>query len=124
VYLLLAAAILSLGIGEYADALFIFAVLQVNALVGSLQEWKAEKSAAALDALTPARALVRRDGRRAMTDAAELVPGDIVEIESGSGVPADLRLVTAQEVVADESLLTGESVSVAKEAGVALEESA
>ena len=123
VYLLLAAAVLSVFIEEYADALFIFIVLQINALVGSIQEWRAEKSAAALDALTPARALVRRGGRRTMIDAAELVPGDIVELETGGQVPADLRVIAAQEVMADESLLTGESVSVAKEAGVDLEES-
>lgn len=124
VYLLLAAAALSVFIGKFADALFIFIVLQINALVGSIQERRAEKSAVALDALTPRRAVVRRGGRRAVVDSRELVPGDIVELESGTLVPADLRLIAAQEVTADESLLTGESMSVAKEAGVTLDESA
>jgi len=123
IYLLLAATVVSLFIQEYADALFIFLVLQVNAIVGGVQEWRAEKSAAALDALTPARALVRRGGRRLMIDAVDLVPGDIIELESGTLAAADMRLIAAQEVMADESLLTGESVSVAKEAGVTLEES-
>lgn len=121
VYLLLAAAVLSVFIGKLADALFVFAVLQINAAIGSIQEWRAETSAAALDALTPQRAVVHRGGRRAVVDAREIVPGDIVELESGTLVPADLRLVTAQEISIDESLLTGESVSVAKEAGVALD---
>jgi magnesium-transporting ATPase (P-type) len=116
VYLLLAAAVVSVVIGEFADAAFIFAVLQINALIGSIQEWRAEKGAAALDALTPSRALVRRGGRRAIIDAPMLVPGDIIELESGGQVPADLRLVEAHELAADESLLTGESVPVIKDA--------
>ena len=123
VYLLLAAAALSVFIGKLADALFIFVVLQINAVIGSVQEWRAEKSAVALDALTPRRALVRRGGRRTLVDAREIVPGDIVELESGALVPADVRLVSAQELSIDESLLTGESVSVAKEAGVILDAS-
>ena len=123
VYLLLAAAALSVFIGKLADALFIFAVLQINAVIGSIQEWRAETSAAALDALTPQRAVVRRGGRRAVVDASEIVPGDIVELESGTLVPADMRLVSAQELSIDESLLTGESISVAKEADVVLDAS-
>lgn len=123
VYLLLAAAALSVFIGKLSDALFIFVVLQINAVIGSIQEWRAETSAAALDALTPRRAVVHRGGRRAVVDAREIVPGDIIELESGTLVPADIRLVSAQELSIDESLLTGESVSVAKEAGVTLDAS-
>ncbi|MGB8275858.1 MAG: HAD-IC family P-type ATPase [Alphaproteobacteria bacterium] len=124
IYLLLAAAALSIGIGEGADALFILIVLLINAAIGTAQEWKAEESAAALDALVPNRVVVRRAGRRQVVDAAELVPGDIVDLESGSRVPADIRLVTAQELTADESLLTGESTPMNKEAGAVLSESA
>ncbi len=121
IYLLLAAAALSLGIGEYADAVFIFAVLQVNAAIGCVQEWNAATAAAALDALTPTQAMVRRGGHRTMIDGRELVPGDVVELASGAMVPADMLLIEARELSADESLLTGESVPSAKEAGITLD---
>ncbi len=84
VYLLLLATIVSLGVGEMADALFIFIVLQFNAAIGALQEWKAQRSAAALDALIREVAVARRDGIWVEIDARELVPGDIVKLESGA----------------------------------------
>jgi magnesium-transporting ATPase (P-type) len=121
IYLLLVAALVSLFIGEGADAVFIFAVLQVNAVIGAVQEWKAQTSAEALDALVPSRVVVMRDGQRQHLDAAGLVPGDVVDLDSGAGVPADIRLLTAREVKVDESLLTGESVSIDKDAGAVLE---
>ncbi len=116
VYLLLIAAAVSLGVGELTDALFIFIVLQANAIIGTYQEHRAEVSAAALDALVPNFAVVVRDGAPQRIDARDLVPGDIVRLVSGALVPADLRMLAAQEFAVDESLLTGESVPVEKDA--------
>jgi magnesium-transporting ATPase (P-type) len=115
VYLLLLAAAVSLGVGELTDALFIFGVLQANAVLGTYQEHRAEVSAAALDALVPNFAVAVRDGAPRRVDAHDLVPGDIVRLVSGALIPADLRLLAANEFVADESLLTGESVPVEKD---------
>ena len=115
VYLLLAATLVSLGIGEFADAGFIFVVLLANAAIGTTQEWKAAMSAEALDALISTTAVVRRDGRPVEIDATRIVPGDIVLLASGDSVPADLRLLSGRELTIDESLLTGESISVAKD---------
>jgi len=94
VYLLLAAAALSLLLGHVGDAVFIFAVLQVNALIGAIQEGRAESSAAALHRLVPLRAVVVRDGAPREIDATEVVPGDIVRLTAGAKVPADLRLLS------------------------------
>ncbi len=122
VYLLFAATVVSLGVGEWSDAAFIFVVLQVNAVIGGFQEWKAEHSAAALDRMLQATAIVLRDGLPQRIDTAELVPGDLVRLESGTAVPADLRLLSQQELSVDESLLTGESLPVAKDAAAVLHE--
>lgn len=115
VYLLVAATLVSLAVGEAADALFIFVVLQFNAAIGTVQEWKAQASAEALDKLISNSAVVLRDGRPDKIDAAGLVPGDVVQLETGTRVTADLRLIEARELSADESLLTGESTPVTKE---------
>lgn len=115
IYILLAAGGISLAIGESTDALFIFAVILLNAALGTAQEWKAEKSAAALQRLLRIYARVlRKEGER-QVPAEELVPGDLVLLEAGSRVPADLRLTRAKDLAADESLLTGESLPVAKQ---------
>lgn len=124
VYLLLGAAIVSLGVAETTDAIFIFTVLQANAIIGAYQEHQAEASAAALDALVPNFTVVVRDGVPRRIDATELVPGDIVRLVSGTSVPADLRLIDVHELTVDESLLTGESLSVPKEESAILEEDA
>ncbi len=116
IYLLLAAAAVSLAIGEWTDAAFIFVVLQVNAIIGTVQEWKAASSAAALDTLVQKLAVVRRNGQRRQIDARELVPGDFVELGAGALVPADIRLVGQRDMQVDESLLTGESLPVEKDA--------
>jgi len=115
VYLLLIAAAVLLGVGELTDALFIFVVLQANAAIGTYQEHRAEISAAALDALVPNFAVAVRNGAPHRIDTHNLVPGDIVRLVSGALIPADLRLLAANEFVADESLLTGESVPVEKD---------
>jgi magnesium-transporting ATPase (P-type) len=116
VYLLLGATAVSLGVGEFTDAAFIFVVLQSNAAIGAYQEWTAATSAAELDALIRNVVVVLRDGAARQVDAAELVPGDVVKLESGTRVPADLRLLGGWEVTVDESLLTGESTPVTKDA--------
>ena len=121
VYLLLAATLVSLLVGELTDAAFIFVVLQFNAAIGTYQERRAESAASALEALIPNVVVARRDGQRRKLDATELVPGDIVELESGSRVPADLRLIDGQEMTIDESLLTGESTPVTKYADLRCE---
>ncbi len=120
VYLLLAAAAVSLALGEALDALFIFIVLLLNAGIGTTQEWQAQKKAAELDKMVPLRAVARRDGNWQELDASDLVPGDLVRLESGSRVSADLRLIENQELAIDESLLTGESLPVEKDSGAVL----
>jgi magnesium-transporting ATPase (P-type) len=114
IYILLAAAIVSLAIQEWLDAGFILAVVLLNAVVGFFQEYRAERSMEALRRLTVARAHVLRDGREEVIDAELLVPGDIVLVEGGNRVPADCRLLYAAALETDESLLTGESTTVAK----------
>ena len=117
VYLLVLATVVSVVVGEVADALFIFVVLLFNAVIGTFQEWRAQRSADALDALIREVAVVRRDGYWTEIDAEQLVPGDLVRLDSGARVAADIRLLASAELRADESLLTGESTPVDKLAG-------
>lgn len=114
IYILLVAAVISLIIGDNTDAAFIFAILFLNATLGGFQEWKAEQSAAALQTLLKVYAHVRRNGNEQEVPSEELVPGDICLLESGNRVPADLRLLDFKNLAIDESLLTGESLAVAK----------
>jgi magnesium-transporting ATPase (P-type) len=116
IYVLLAAAAVSLAIGHGTDAAFIFAVLLINAVIGTAQEYAAQRSAEALQSLVAARARVVREGVDLDIDAEALVPGDVVRLEGGFRVPADMRILSAVGLDADESLLTGESVPVAKRA--------
>ena len=92
IYILLIAAVVSILLGEVSDALIIGTVVLVNALVGMLQEGKARKALEALRKLTTPRTIVIRDGIRREIPAAELVTGDLVELEAGARVPADIRL--------------------------------
>ncbi len=114
VYILLSAALISLFLGDFSDAGFILGVLLVNALIGSVQEYGAERSAQALRALSVTKTVVLRAGQTQERDATELVPGDVVLLEAGNKVPADLRLLGDGTVEVDESLLTGESLVVSK----------
>ncbi len=114
IYILLIAAAVSLATGNSASAVFICAVLLINAAVGAFQESQAESSARALEQIVRVRPRVLRDGEHQEIDATELVPGDIVLLQSGAAVPADLRLLESNNLQADESLLTGESSAVAK----------
>ncbi len=114
IYILFAALMLALVLRQYLDSLAIALVLTLNALIGCFQEYRAERAMAALQRLSPLRAVVVRDGRPEAVEARELVPGDLVLVEAGARVPADLRVVQAAALEVDESLLTGESVPVGK----------
>ncbi len=114
VYLLSAAAALAFYFGELEEGAAIAVVLAVNALIGFLTELKAARSIEALRALGTRSARVRRDGHVRLIPAEEIVPGDIVVLEAGDSISADLRLVEGSNIAADESMLTGESVSVDK----------
>ena len=115
IYLLGFAAVVSFALEEYRDAGFIAAVLVINAVIGAFQEFRAEQASQALQGLLRIRTAVRRDGHLRDIDAEEVVPGDIVYLESGNRVPADIRLLGAHGLQVDESLLTGESISVTKD---------
>ncbi|GKS60188.1 putative cation-transporting ATPase F [Nitrospira sp.] len=114
IYVLLVAAGLIAMLGEWIDAGVIFGVVVVNAIVGFIQESRAEKALDALLLMMKTEATVRRDGRKMRIPSADVVPGDLVLLESGDKTPADLRLVTVRELRVDESALTGESVPVEK----------
>jgi len=122
IYVLVAAAILSIAIHEWSDAGFIFAVLIINAVIGSIQEFSAQRAASALQELVSTRCRVLREGEAYDINAEELVPGDIVLLESGVKVPADLRLLESHDLQVDESLLTGESLPLLKDSNAALAE--
>lgn len=115
IYVLALAAVVSVVIGDVKDASFIAGVLVLNALIGAYQEWKAEQSSHALRKLLQIRASVQRDGDVRELNAEEVVPGDVVWLESGNRVPADIRMLSAHGLEADESLLTGESLPVLKD---------
>ncbi len=117
IYILFAAAAISLFLHEIGDAAIILAVVLLNAIIGMTQEAKAEAALAALKQMTSPTALVRRDGKLVDLPAKDLVPGDVVVLDAGRVVPADLRLITAINLKADESALTGESVPSEKDAG-------
>ena len=114
IYILVLATLVTLLLGQYADATVIAVVLALNAVIGFVQERKAEMSVRALMHLVAPHARVIREGRERDVESRELVPGDLVLLESGVRVPADVRLVTATALLADESLFTGESAPVMK----------
>ena len=110
IYVLLAAAFVTVLVHEYADAVIIVAVVILNATIGVIQEAKAEKAIEALNKLTTPRSLVRRNGEVVEISSTEIVPGDIVILDAGRYVPADLRLIVSSNLQIEESALTGESV--------------
>ena len=116
IYILLIAAVVSVLLGEVSDAVIIGTVVVVNALVGMLQEGKARKALEALKKLTSPQTIVIRDGIRREIPAAELVTGDLVDLEAGAQIPADIRLTRSANLQVEESALTGESVPVEKDA--------
>ena len=129
IFILLAAALLSIAISiynsihdgesfDFADPIIIMGVCVLNAIIGTVQENKAEKSLEALKKMSSPTCVVRRDGKLVELKAEELVPGDIVILEEGRTVPADLRLISSINLKTDESSLTGESLPVEKDANI------
>src|SRR5450830_630360 len=114
VLVLIAAAVISGVIGDLVDTLAILVIVLLNATIGFVQAWRADKAMAALQQLAATHATVLRSGQAQVIPASELVPGDIVLLEAGNQVPADLRLIEIAQLKVDESALTGESVTVAK----------
>ena len=121
IYVLLVAAIISLLIQEWSDAGFITAVLLINAIIGTVQEYSAQKAATALQELVSSSSRVLRGGDTYELDAELLVPGDIVLVESGVQIPADMRLLSCHDLEVNESLLTGESVASNKKSDLLFE---
>jgi Ca2+-transporting ATPase len=115
ILVLLAAALVSLLMGAFGDALTILAIVLLNGLLGFTQEWRAERAMRALRRMLAPRCRVLRDGEERALDARELAPGDVVLLESGDRVPADLRLFETVDLELDESALTGESTPVLKQ---------
>ncbi len=116
IHVLLAAAVVTGALQHWVDTGVILAVVLANAVIGFLQEGKAEAAMAAIRVMLAPRAAVLRDGQRVSVPGDEVVPGDVVLIEAGDRVPADLRLLQAHGLAADESMLTGESVPAGKSA--------
>ena len=121
IYVLIIAALLSVAIEEWSDAGFIAAVLIINGMIGTIQEDSAQRAASALRNLVSTRCLVLRDADSYEIDARELVTGDIILLESGDKIPADIRLLNSNDLEIDESLLTGESTAVLKDSNAILE---
>ncbi len=115
IVVLLVAALISGFIGEPQDTIAILVIVLLNAIIGAVQEYRAERAVAALREMAAPEANVLRDGQTVTLAAAELVPGDVVLLEAGNVVPADLRLLEVEEMQVDESALTGESHPVEKQ---------
>ena len=118
VILLIIAGLAALILGERVDAIAIGLVVVLNGALGFVQEWRAETSLAALREMLSPKARVVRDGIPVEIPSRDLVPGDLILLEAGDQVPADAQVVSAVALRVDESVLTGESVSVAKSSGV------
>ncbi|MCZ7644410.1 MAG: cation-transporting P-type ATPase [Planctomycetota bacterium] len=114
IWILIVAAVLAGALGEWADSLAILAIVLLNGVLGFLQEARAERALAALKELATPMAKVRRGGKLQALPAADLVPGDAIELEAGDHVPADARLLEAFGLRAQEAALTGESAPVDK----------
>lgn len=117
VLILLAATVISVFLGEYSDAVTIIIIVLLNAILGFIQEYRTERTLEALKDMTAPTAKVCRDGQRMVIPASRLVRGDLVFLEAGDRVPADIALVSARGVLAEESALTGESAPVGKTSG-------
>ena len=122
ILILVVAMAISLLLHEAGDAIIIITVVVLNATVGIIQEGKAGKAVEALKKISSPQAYVMREGKRMKIPAEDLVQGDIVLLEAGNMIPADLRLVESQGICIEESTLTGESVAVEKDAAYVVEE--
>ena len=120
-YILIAASVLTAVLKDVTDSLVIFAVVLINGIVGYIQESKAEQAIAALARTMIAEASVLRSGKWQRLNAVELVPGDIIQLQPGEQVPADLRLLSGRDLQITEAALTGESLPVEKDASATLE---
>ena len=116
IYVLFGAAAITVFIGNYVDSVIILSVVALNAVIGVAQEYKAEKAMEALQKMTSPKSLLRRGGEVKEVNSAEIVPGDIVLLEAGRTIPADLRLIESANLQIEESALTGESVPSDKNA--------
>ncbi len=116
IYILIVAAGISIIVGEYSDSIIIVIVILLNATIGVIQEAKAEKALEELKKMTTPKAIVKRDGIIKEIPSEQVVPGDIIIIDAGRFIPADLRLIETANLKIEESSLTGESVPVDKEA--------
>ncbi|HEY9490046.1 MAG TPA: cation-translocating P-type ATPase [Chryseosolibacter sp.] len=114
ILILIAAAIISGMVGDLTDTIVILAIVVINAIVGVVQEWRAEKAMDALQSMAASNARVKRDNQSVDIAAEDLVPGDVVTLEAGNIIPADLRFIETHTLKVDESTLTGESVNVEK----------
>lgn len=121
VIILIVAALVALALGEWVDSIAIMIIVLLNAVVGVIQESKAEQALAALKKMSAPNAQVIRDGLQTTIPGRELVPGDVVLLEAGNYVPADLRLATSVNLKVEEASLTGESVPVEKNAKAVLD---
>lgn len=122
IYILLVAAVISAIVGEISDAIIILIVIFVNAIIGVIQEFKAEKALEALKSMSTPKALVKRDGSIIEIPSEEVVVGDIVIIDAGRYIPADLRLIESANLKIEESAFTGESVPAEKNSDIINEE--
>lgn len=122
IYVLLGAAVITIFIGEYVDSIIILLVVLINAAIGVIQEFKAEKAVEALQKMTTPRSLVRRDSQVQEIGSEEIVPGDIIILDAGRYIPADLRLIESANLQIEESALTGESVPSSKDSSSILED--
>jgi P-type Ca2+ transporter type 2C len=116
IYILIVAAVISIFVREYSDAAIIVLVILLNSVIGVIQEAKAEKALEELKKMTTPKAVVKRDGNINEIPSEQLVPGDIIIIDAGRFIPADLRLIQTANLKMEESSLTGESVPVDKQA--------
>ena len=124
IYVLLAATVITFIIGEYTDSIIIIVVVLINALIGVAQEYKAEQAIEALQKMSNPQTMVRRAGENQEIDSEDLVPGDVVLIDAGRFIPADLRLIESSNLQIEESALTGESVPTHKDASAIIEDTA
>lgn len=114
ILVLMAAAIISGFVGDLTDTIIILIIVLLNAIVGYVQEYRAEKAMEALKKMAALHAMVKRNGKQVLLPSADLVPGDMVLLEAGNSIPADVRWIETHSIRIDESALTGESVAIDK----------